>query len=386
MTEKPAPDPIPMLDLVAELDEFGDEIAEALRAVLDSGRYVLGPEVEAFEREAAEFLGARFAVGLNSGTDALAIGLRALGVGPGDEVVTTGFSFFATAEAIAAAGAVPVFADIEPDGFNLDPGALEARVGPRTRAILPVHLFGYPAAMDEIGAVAERHGLPVLEDAAQAFGARLGARRAGTLGHAAAFSFYPSKNLGALGDAGLLVTGDPDVAARARSLRDHGAGPRRYENETLGYNSRLDELQAAALRVKLRRLEEFNARRRRAAQAYAERLAALPGGRAGEPSGIALPAERAGAHHVFHQYTVRLPAARRDAVRAALARAGIASEVYYPRTLAQLAPFARQECELPRAESAAREVLSLPIGPTLADPQIARICETLSRALPEPPD
>ncbi|MCE2390284.1 MAG: DegT/DnrJ/EryC1/StrS family aminotransferase [Proteobacteria bacterium] len=362
-----------MLDLVAELDQIGDEIFEALGSALRSGRYILGPNVEAFEREAAEFLGARFAVGLNSGTDALVIGLRALGIRPGDEVVTTGFSFFATAEAIANVGAVPAFADIEPDTFNLDPEAVEARIGPRTRAILPVHLFGHPAAMDEIGAIAERNGLPLLEDAAQAFGARLGGRPVGSLGRAAAFSFFPSKNLGAFGDGGLLVTSDEDLARQARRLRDHGAGRDRYRSESLGYNSRLDELQAAILRVKLRRLEAFNRSRRRVADAYAERLR--------RNAEIATPIERPGAWHAFHQYTLRLPDRRRDPVRRRLAEAGIASAVYYPGTLAQQAPFAHLEAELPRAEQATREVLSLPIGPTLSESQISRVCDELVAAL-----
>ena len=362
-----------MLDLAAEFDEIGDEIVEALGAVLRSGQYILGPNVEAFEREAAEFLGVRFAVGLNSGTDALMIGLRALGIRSGDEVVTTGFSFFATAEAIANVGAVPVFVDIDTETFNLDPEAVEASIGPRTRAILPVHLFGHPAAMDTIAAIAERHGLPVLEDAAQAFGARLQGRRVGALGRAAAFSFYPSKNLAAFGDAGLLVCDDEEIALGARRLRDHGAARNKYENELLGYNSRLDEIQAAALRVKLRRLESFNRLRRRAAQAYAERLEQI--------EDVVPPLERPGALHVFHQYTLRLPARRRDPVRRRLADAGIASAVYYPRTLAQQAPFAHLKCELPRAELATREVLSLPIGPTLKESQIDRVCDELAAAL-----
>ena len=268
---------IPMLDLAPQLDELWDEFNAAVQRVLRSTQFVLGEEVAAFEQEVATYLGVKHAVGLNSGTDALVIGLRALGVGPGDEVVTTAFSFFATAEAVSSVGATPVFVDVDEATFNIDPDKLEAAVTKRTKAILPVHLYGRPAAMTQILKVAQTHGLKVLEDCAQSFGARyygegdtmpeLFGRHTGTLGDVGAFSFYPTKNLGAFGDAGLLVTDDDETAKLARMLRNHGS-KERYVNEMLGYNSRLDSLQAALLRVKLPHVDKWNEARFQAAARY----------------------------------------------------------------------------------------------------------------------
>ncbi|MFN2323942.1 MAG: DegT/DnrJ/EryC1/StrS family aminotransferase, partial [Trueperaceae bacterium] len=354
--------------------------------VLESGQFVLGPEVAAFEAEAAAYLNVPHAVGLNSGTDALLLALRALDVGPGDEVVTTPFSFFATSETILTVGAVPVFVDLAPGTFLLDPAAAAAAVTPRTRALLPVHLYGEVAPMTVLRHLADAHGLFVIEDAAQAIGARyvapcracpdpercgadaLVGRAAGALGDAAAFSFYPTKNLGALGDGGLLTTADATVAARVRRLRNHGS-ERRYHHEELGVNSRLDALQAAALRAKLPRLETWTAARRAVAQRYDAMLTGI--------DGLTPPAPTPG--HVYHQYTVRIAAGRRDAVAGALQREGIATMVYYPHTLERYG--GRVFDALPHAHAAAAEALSLPVFPTLGADAQDRVVEALRRAL-----
>ncbi|NPA93340.1 MAG: DegT/DnrJ/EryC1/StrS family aminotransferase, partial [Chloroflexi bacterium] len=344
---------IPIYDPRPEVEALWDELHQAFARVLRSGRFILGPEVEAFEREAAAYLGAKYAVGVNSGTDALVIALRALGIGPGDEVITTPFTFFATAEAISMVGATPVFVDIDPVTFNLDPALIPPAVTPRTKAILPVHLYGHAADMDPILEIAKEHGLKVLEDVAQAFGGAYKGRKLGSLGDAAAFSFFPTKNLGGFGDGGLIATNDPAVADTARMLRAHGAR-KKYHNETLGYNSRLDALQAAMLRVKLRYVDQWNDQRRAAAQRYREMLA--------EVDGLVLPSEQPYAHHVYHQYTVRVLHNQRDALRERLAQAGIGSMVYYPVPVHRLPVYGQPEGTFPRAEQAAREVLSLPMG------------------------
>ena len=326
--------PVPVLDLSPEIESLWDEFNEAFERVLRSGRFIMGPEVKAFETEAAEYLGVKHAVGVNSGTVALLIALRALGVGPGDEVITTPFSFFATAESISIVGATPVFADVEAESFNIDPEVIEAKITPRTKALLPVHLYGNPAAMTQIMALARKHDLVVVEDCAQSFGARYygtapaGGNRsvavaegkhAGTIGHAGAYSFFPSKNLGAFGDGGLIVTGDDEMAALAAMLRTHGA-KKKYHNEVLGYNSRLDALQAAMLRVKLPHIDEFNEGRRRVARTYNALLAEVPG--------IIPPKLTEG--HVFHQYTIRVLEGKRERVRERLAEEEISTMVYYP--------------------------------------------------------
>ncbi len=363
---------IPMLDLRGEVEQLSGEIEAAIRRVLRSGHFILGPEVEAFEQEIAAYLGVPHAIALNSGTDALLIGLRALGIEPGDEVVTSPFTFAATAGAIRLAGAIPVFVDIDPATFNLDAGQVERYLSPRTRAIVPVHLYGQAAEMDALSELAARHNLLLLEDAAQALGARHRSRNVGTLGHAAAFSFFPTKNLGAYGDGGMLVSSDATVADRARKLRAHGSA-KKYFNELLGYNSRLDALQAAILRVKLPYLDAWNAARRAAAQRYDERLGAL--------AEVTIPLRSPNAEHVFHQYTVRLPAERRDAVQKSLAAAGIASMVYYPQPLHRMAPFAQKSATFPVAEAAAREVLSLPIWPTISESAQHEVARVLKQSL-----
>ncbi len=365
----PEREPIPLLDLRPEIEQLQPELRAAIDRVVRSGRFILGPEVEAFEREISRYLGVAHAVTLNSGTDALIIGLRALGVRPGDEVITTSFSFFASAEAISHLGATPVFADIDPRSFNLDPASVEARLSSRTRVILPVHLFGQPANMTELARLAQHHDLPLLEDAAQAIGAEYAGEKIGTLGTAAAFSFYPSKNLGAFGDGGLLATGSAKVADEARSLRDHGAtGP--YVHDRLGYASRLDELQAAILRVKLPHLDAWNTARRHVADTYRKHLAAVD---------VATPAELPPAHHIYHQFTLRIPANKRDAAKEALAAEGIASAIYYPVPLHQMPVYGTPEVVLPESERAATEVLSLPIWPSLDSPRIEHIATTLKR-------
>lgn len=360
-----------MLDLGPQLGTLGPELEAALLRVVRSGRYVLGPELEAFERECAGYLGVAFAVGVASGTDALVIGLRALGLGPGDEVLVPSFTFFATAETVSLVGAVPIFVDIDPETFCMDPRAARAATSARTRAILPVHLFGHPADMDPLRELARERGLLVLEDAAQAIGATYRGVRTGGLGNAAAFSFYPSKNLGALGDGGLIATDDPQTAERARLLRNHGA-PRPYHHEWIGYCSRLDELQAAALRVKLRHLEAWNESRRRVAGLYRDRLAGL--------RDVTLPAERAECRHVYHVFTIRVPGERREALREQLASDGIASTVYYPEPVHRSLPYARAQ-SLPESERACGEVVSLPIWPELDDARIARIAARIKRSL-----
>jgi dTDP-4-amino-4,6-dideoxygalactose transaminase len=362
---------IPCLDLAPEIELLWNDLQAAIGRVLRSSQFVLGPEVRAFEEEAAGFLGVRHAIGCNSGTDALVIALRALGVGPGDEVITTPFSFFATAEAVSLVGAQPVFVDIEPATFNIDPARIAAAITGRTRAILPVHLFGHAAAMEPILEIARRHGLAVLEDVAQAFGGRHRGRPLGSLGAAAACSFYPTKNLGAFGDAGLVATNDDRIAAAARKLRTHGT-ERRDGNETIGYNSRLDELQAALLRVKLPHVDEWNAQRQRAAETYRRLLA--------DVAGVVAPRVEEYAEHVFNQYTVRITAGDRDRVARELNEAGIGTMVYYSEPIHRLPVYARQAVALPVAEQAAREVLSLPISPLLSNNAIARVVDALSAA------
>jgi len=364
--------PVPALDLSPEIDSLWEELQAAITRVTRSGHFILGPEVEAFEAEAAAYLGVRHAVAVNSGTDALVIALRALGIGPGDEVITTPFSFVATAEAISLVGATPVFADIDPATFNLQPDTVAAKVTSRTRAIIPVHLYGQAADMEPILDLVRRRGLKVVEDVAQAFGGRYKGQRLGTLGDAAAFSFFPSKILGAFGDGGLVVTNSEDVAASARMLRSHGSR-KKYYNEVTGYNSRLDALQAAVLRVKLPHVDEYVAGRQQAASRYDRLLARV--------SGVIVPPARDYATHVYHQYTVRVPEGRRDAVQAFLSAAGISTTVYYPVPLHRLPVYSSSGGAFPVAEQAAREVLSLPIWPQMDESVQRRVVDALAAAV-----
>lgn len=363
---------IPVLDLGPELDELRPELDAAWDRVLRSRQFILGPEVEAFEAEVAAYLGVKHAIGVNSGTDALVISLRALGIGPGDEVITVPFSFFATAEAICSVGATPVFVDVDAETYTMRPDRLEAALTPRTKAVLPVHLYGHPADLDPIDAFCRKHALAMVEDVAQALGATYSGRRVGSFGAAGAFSFFPSKNLGALGDGGLVGTNDERVAQEARALRAHGAR-KKYFNETVGYNSRLDALQAAILRVKLPRVDSYNEGRRRAAASYRELLSATPG--------LVLPVERPGSRHVYHQFTVRVTGGRRDEVRDQLSRGGIDTMIYYPRAIHEMPLFGKEADTFPVSAAASREVLSLPIWPKIGDDVIHRVAAALRRVL-----
>lgn len=361
---------IPILDLSPETDALWPELTSAVERVMRSGQFIGGPEVAAFEAEAADYLGVKHAIGVNSGTDALIIGLRSLGVKPGDEVITSPFSFFATAEAISNIGATPVFADIDADSFNIDVDAIEAAITPRTKALLPVHLYGRPAAMGQIMQLADQHGLKVLEDCAQSFGARYQGQHTGAIGHLGAFSFYPTKNLGAFGDGGLITTNDDQAAELARMLGAHGS-KKRYHNVMLGYNSRLDAMQAALLRVKLPRVDQWNATRIATATRYNQLLAEAPG--------VITPALAAG--HVFHQYTVRLPGADRDAVQQKMAQQGVGTMVYYPIPQDCLPVYDGAHPTNPVSQRAAQEVLSLPIGTGLGESDLVRVTEALRAAL-----
>jgi dTDP-4-amino-4,6-dideoxygalactose transaminase len=385
--------PVPMLDLQRQYEQVRAEVLAAVGRVCASQHYILGPEVEAFERELADFCGADDGVGCASGTDALWLALAAAGVQPGDQVLTTPFSFFASASAVVRAGARPVFADVDPRTFNLDPVQVESflRRGQRSklRALLPVHLYGQCADMDALQRLADEFHLSVTEDAAQAIGARWGTRTAGSMGVSAAFSFYPTKNLSAYGDAGLVTTNDPEMAAHMRRLRNHGM-PRRYVHEEVGWNCRLDAIQAAILRVKLKYVEGWNEARRQRAAIY-DRLfqeAGLASSQSTinkqqstipDDSPIHLPQTAAQAHHVFHQYVVR--AYRRDELRELLTARQIGTEIYYPIPL-HLQPcfvsLGYREGDFPEAERAAKEVLALPMFPELTEDEQRRVVESIA--------
>jgi dTDP-3-amino-3,4,6-trideoxy-alpha-D-glucose transaminase len=362
---------IPLFATRAAVEPLLDEVAERQRRVLESGRYVLGPEVEAFEAELAGYLGVRHCVGLASGTDALAIGLRALGVGPGDEVVVPAFTYYATAEAVAAIGAVPVFCDVDPSTMTMTAATAEPALGERAAALLPVHLFGNPAPMGELLELARDRDLRLLEDAAQAVGAEYGGRKAGALADAGAFSFFPSKNLGGFGDGGALVTDDNEVAALARRLRSHGSDDRRLHLE-VGYNSRLDELQAAGLRVLLPHLDEWSRARRAVATAYAK---------GGLGDVLLLPAETEGGLSCYHLYVVRSD--RRDEIAAALAAEGIETRSYYTTPVHRQPAMAGHapNGELLVSERAAATSLALPMGPALADGDVGDVIGAVASCL-----
>jgi dTDP-4-amino-4,6-dideoxygalactose transaminase len=362
---------VPLLDLRAQYESMRDDIDEAIRRVVESQHFILGPEVEALEREIADYCGTTHAVGVSSGTDALLVALMALGVGPGDEVITTPFTFFATAGTVARLGARTVFVDIEPDTFNIDAARIEAALSPRTKAIIPVHLFGRVADMDTVMRLAGSAGVAVIEDAAQAIGAYDAAgRRAGAIGDIGAFSFFPSKNLGAFGDAGMVTTSDESLARLMRQLRVHGMEPK-YFHSMVGGNFRLDALQAAVLRVKLRRLDTGHDGRRRNAARYRELFA-----QAGIEQ-VTLPQDVPG--HIYNQFVIRVP--QRDALRDHLSARAIGTEIYYPLPLHMQACFAGlgyQEGDFPHAERAAREVLALPIYPELEDAALQRVVASIA--------
>ena len=361
---------VPFLDVRRQNAPLEAELRAAFARVLESGHFILGAEVECFEEAAASIAGARFAVGMSSGTDALLVALMALGIGPGDEVICPAFTFFATAGCIARVGATPVFADSCPESFNLDPAGIEPLITSRTKAIIPVHLFGQPADMDAILAIARRNNVRVIEDAAQAFGAEYQGNPVGAIGDCGTISFYPSKNLGGFGDAGLLVTNDSALAGRARLLRNHGAGDE-YIHSTVGGNFRLDAVQAALLAVKLPLLAGYTARRQQHACEYQRLLRGIE-------SRITLPATRPGRTHIVNQFTLRVKKGR-DSLRAFLSARGIASAIYYP------VPLHRQECfrglgspaSVPVAEALAAEVLSIPVFPELTAPEQAAVAQAI---------
>lgn len=355
---------VPLLDLQAQYASIREEVLAAVTRVCDSQRFILGPEVEAFEREMAAILEVEHAIGVSSGTDALLVALMALSIGPGDEVVVPTYSFFATAGCVSRLGARPVLVDVDEVTFNIDAAGVEKVIGARTKAIMPVHLFGLAADMDAMVTIAKQANIPIIEDAAQAIGARYRGQCVGGLGAIGCFSFYPSKNLGAFGDAGLVTTNDRQLADRLRLLRNHGAGSQ-YRHAMIGGNFRLDALQAAVLRVKAPHLSRWTEARRRNAERYNDLFAdsAIPG--------VRLPFNPPDAEHIFNQYVIRVP--RRDRLKSYLSEAGIGTEIYYP------VPFHLQECfadlgyatgSFPRAEAAAEESLALPIyGELTADQQ-----------------
>jgi dTDP-4-amino-4,6-dideoxygalactose transaminase len=362
---------VPLLDLKLQYRSVRDEIRAALDEVLDEQQLILGKHVESFERELAEFCGVRHALGVSSGTDALLAVMMALGIGPGDEVICPSFTFFATAGSIARVGAKPVFVDIDPTTFNIDVDQIQARITPRTRAIVPVHLFGQIARIEAIHAIAQKHGLMVLEDAAQCIGALRLNKQAGHNSTAACLSFYPTKNLGALGDAGAILTNDTTLYETCRKVRVHGSG-HTYYHEMIGGMFRLAAVQAAGLRVKLRRLCEWNARRVENAMLYNQLLAG---------SNVLTPRIDAGNFHVFHQYVVRV--AQRDRVKTSLAERGVGSGVFYPLGLhlqACFAPLGYKPDDLPQTERATSEVLALPIFPELTREQIEYVARCLIEA------
>lgn len=358
---------VTMADPAAEYRALKTEIDDAVHRVLASGRYVLGPEMEALERELAVMTGSAHAVAVNSGTDALLLALVAAGIGEGDEVIVPGFTFFATAEAVTHARATPVFVDIDEKTFNIDVDDVARRITGRTRAVIPVHLFGQCADMVALDALCRERGIVVIEDCAQALGADYDGRNACTWGAFGCLSFYPTKNLAAAGDAGMVLCADAEHARRLRMLRHHGS-ERTYEHGYVGYNSRLDELQAAVLRVKLAHLARFDAVRLRNARLYRERLA---------HSNVTLPFEHGRGRHVYHQFTIRSP--RRDAIREALAAQGIATGVFYPQPVHRQPAYSARfaDVSLPRSERASAEVLSLPVHPFLDEAAIDRVCDVI---------
>jgi dTDP-4-amino-4,6-dideoxygalactose transaminase len=364
------PEPVPHFDLAAQYAAIGAEIRTAIEQILTSQQFILGREGAAFEQEIAHLCGAAHGVGVASGTDALILALRACGVQPSDEVLIPPFTFVATGSAVSALGAKPVFADIRPDTYNLDPSDLARRVTSRTRAIIAVHLYGLSCDMDPILAFARAHNLRVIEDNAQSIGANYKGRRTGSMGDAACLSFYPTKNLGAYGDAGMVVTNSQEMAERLKSLRNHGQSAK-YVSSEPGWNSRLDEIQAAILRVKLRHLPVWQRTRQTHAAAYTKLLLGIPG--------VAPPLTPEGYEHVFHQYTIRVE--RRDAVQQFLNGRKIGSAVYYPVPLhlqPLYASLGHKPGDFPHAEHAAQEVLSLPMFPELRSEQITRVANAVS--------
>ena len=363
---------IPMVDLKIQYEEIKEEINSAVLGVIQNTTFILGPQGKSLEQAVASYHGVKHAVGVASGTDALHLALRAADIGPDDEVITTPFTFIATAEAISYVGAKPVFVDILPDTFNIDTAQIEKKITKRTKAVLPVHLYGHAADMDPLMAIARTHGLKVIEDCAQSFGAEYKGKKTGAFGQIGCFSFFPSKHLGAYGDGGMVTTDDAKLAERMQSLRNHGSKVRYYHDE-IGYNSRLDEIQAAILNVKMKRIDAYNDGRRQAAAWYAKYLA---------NTGVRTPVEHKDCKHVFHQYTIRVK--NRDAVKQRLDDAKMSSMIYYPVPLHLQAAYKdlnMKEGSLPVTEAATKEVLSLPIFPELTEEQVRTVAEAVKKAL-----
>ncbi len=360
--------PVPFLDLKKQYSEIKDEIQAAVMSVVESGRYILGENVARLEEELASYCEGSFGVGVASGTDALFLSLRALDLHPGDEVITSPFTFIATAEAISYCGARPVFVDIDPETLNLDPEKIPAKITPKTRVILPVHLFGLAAEMAPIITLAQKYNLKIVEDACQAIGTTYKGKKAGSLGDAGCFSFFPTKNLGGFGDGGMVITSDEQLATRLRMLRNHGSAAQ-YHHDFIGHNSRLDEIQAAILKIKLRHLEKWIAIRQEHAAIYQESLKNLP---------VKCPVSPKNGRHTYHQYTIL--AKDRDKLREYLAGKGIGTMVYYPIILPQQKVYAGMSSpgEFPAAEKAQKEVLSLPISQEITTEQIKEVCQEIS--------
>lgn len=361
----------PMLDLKKQYLSIKDDIISTVNEVLESAHYVLGKKGAALEDQIKAYHGMQEAIGVASGTDALHLAVRALGIGPGDEVITSPFTFFATAEAIMYVGATPVFVDVEPDTCNMDPNQIEAKITKKTKAILPVHIFGHPADMDAIVRIAGAHKLPIVEDCAQSFGAALHGKKTGSFGAAGCFSFYPSKNLGGYGDGGMLTLDSAEMAVEIKKLRNHGSRGG-YRHECLGYNSRLDEIQAAILLVKMKHIDEYNEKRRKNAALYTKLLSDV----------VTCPVEKPGAYHVYNQFTIQSP--KRDYIQQVLKENGIPSVVYYPIPLHMqeaMQPFGCREGDFPVSERVAREVLSLPMYPELETADIEETASVIRKCL-----
>lgn len=361
---------IPMVDLKTQYHNLKTEIDKAVLDAIESTQFILGPNVTAFEQEAAAYLGANFCVSCASGTDALHLAILAAVIGPGDEVITSPFTFIATAEAICYTGATPVFVDIDPRTFNIDPAKIEAAITPRTKAVIPVHIFGQPADMTPITSICEKHKLLLIEDCAQSFGASIDGKMTGTLGSLGCFSFFPSKNLGCYGDGGLITCATAELAEQVRMLRNHGSRVR-YHHGVIGYNSRLDDIQAAILRVKLKRIDEFNSGRRRVAHLYSELLKDV----------AEVPFEDGSGVHVYHQYTLLTD--RRDTVMAGLSEKQISSAVYYPIPLHKQDVFAEKFAgvSLPVAEDISLRCMSLPVYPEMPEESVRLVARTVKEAL-----
>ncbi len=361
---------IPMVDLKSQYHAMKGEIDKAVLDAIESTQFILGPNVTAFEQETAAYLGAPYAVSCASGTDALHLAILAAGIGPGDEVITSPFTFIATAEAICYAGATPVFVDIDPQTFNINPALIEAAITPRTKAVIPVHLFGQPADMTPIMEICEKHKLVLIEDCAQSFGAAVNGRMTGTIGSLGCFSFFPSKNLGCYGDGGLVTCATEELAEQVKVLRNHGSRVR-YHHSVIGFNSRLDDIQAAILRVKLKRIDEFNTGRRRVAHLYSELLKDV----------AAVPFEDGKGVHVYHQYTLLTD--KRDTIMARLSEKQISSAVYYPIPLHRQDVFAAKYAgvSLPVAEDVSSRCMSLPVYPEMPEESVRLVAETVKEAL-----